>query len=493
MGLVRVQFRRDTTENWEKYNPILLDGEAGYEKTADNLLHMKVGDGYYDANGILQGTHWVDLPYVGGAMGPMPEHQWDGTKIRFQKTRTTWGEYVDIQGPAGPKGDPGVGTPGPKGDPGEPGKDGANGTNGTSAGFGTPTATVDANTGTPSVTVTASGSNTAKVFNFAFKNLKGEKGDRGATGATGATGPAGADGDTVTALAGCKFSLEHTTGRNNNYWNYWRTRVLVTDSQTNLGLLVWYMTTSSYLKIYGQNEKLTTISNTGWCAIPNYASGKPYFALQWSRSNRFALAFYNDNVIVYGTNAGGYCGLASISGSGSSFTINRIESGLSSAHDWDRADVVASWTASSRNTGNIDHITFGAVTIASGSFLFPVHAGFAVNTTPGTSTTASNNWQLSGIFGPKLFVFFSPLITVTSRVASQQLDWVADVADTFNLPSDYKEQQIESSRAEITRLAQINDYNKDEFEEWNNKTQESLYTMNFNLFEDENDKIPYAS
>ena len=54
---------------------------------------------------------------------------------------------------------------------------GAKGDTGASAGFGTPTASVDANTGTPSVTVTASGSDTAKVFDFAFHNLKGAKGD----------------------------------------------------------------------------------------------------------------------------------------------------------------------------------------------------------------------------------------------------------------------------------------------------------------------------
>lgn len=54
---------------------------------------------------------------------------------------------------------------------GESGKDGK------SAGFGTPTATVDSNVGTPSVTVTATGSNGAKVFNFEFHNLKGEKGE----------------------------------------------------------------------------------------------------------------------------------------------------------------------------------------------------------------------------------------------------------------------------------------------------------------------------
>lgn len=76
-----------------------------------------------------------------------------------------------------------IGPQGPQGDTGAAGA---------AAGFGTPTATVDANVGTPSVTVTASGADTSKVFAFAFKNLKGEKGD------TGDTGAAGADGKTPT-------------------------------------------------------------------------------------------------------------------------------------------------------------------------------------------------------------------------------------------------------------------------------------------------------
>jgi hypothetical protein len=80
------------------------------------------------------------------------------------------------------------------------GPEGPAGHTGAAAGFGTPTATVDANVGTPAVEITATGDDTAKVFAFAFSNLKGEPGAAGAKGEPGATGATGATGASVTAI-----------------------------------------------------------------------------------------------------------------------------------------------------------------------------------------------------------------------------------------------------------------------------------------------------
>ena len=53
----RIQFRRDTSTNWESNNPILLQGEFGYELDTG---FAKIGDG---------SSTWEQLTYFGGT-GP---------------------------------------------------------------------------------------------------------------------------------------------------------------------------------------------------------------------------------------------------------------------------------------------------------------------------------------------------------------------------------------------------------------------------------------
>lgn len=54
----RLQNKIDTTENWESNNPVLLDGEIGFEKSSEGIK-IKVGDGV---------TQWNSLEYYGGTV-----------------------------------------------------------------------------------------------------------------------------------------------------------------------------------------------------------------------------------------------------------------------------------------------------------------------------------------------------------------------------------------------------------------------------------------
>jgi hypothetical protein len=59
----RIQLRRGKKAFWESENPILHEGEPGYERDTRKL---KIGDGV---------TPWLDLPYAAGGASDIPVDQ----------------------------------------------------------------------------------------------------------------------------------------------------------------------------------------------------------------------------------------------------------------------------------------------------------------------------------------------------------------------------------------------------------------------------------
>lgn len=127
----------------------------------------------------------------------------DNAKL-YVKGKTAYSYITDLSGATGVQG--------PQGPRGQQGVQGERGNVGAAAGFGTPTATVDNNVGTPAVTVNATGDNTSKVFNFAFKNLKGATGAKGERGEAGVAAGFGTPTATVDSNVGTPTVTVTATG-----------------------------------------------------------------------------------------------------------------------------------------------------------------------------------------------------------------------------------------------------------------------------------------
>lgn len=99
---IRIQLRRDTSEKWERTNPVLAIGEPGYEVDKG---YLKIGDGF---------SRWNDLEYYHSGEsipGPQGPAGFDGAQ-----------GPPGIMGPQGPQGIQGIsGFDGVDGLDGEPG------------------------------------------------------------------------------------------------------------------------------------------------------------------------------------------------------------------------------------------------------------------------------------------------------------------------------------------------------------------------------------
>jgi hypothetical protein len=98
-----------TPEQWlaSLHGPRGLQGKSAYDLA---LEHGFVGSetdwlAYLKAEQGPRGP--VGPPGPSGDIGPMPQHEWDGTKLRFEQEPGQWGRYVDLKGDKGESGDGG--------------------------------------------------------------------------------------------------------------------------------------------------------------------------------------------------------------------------------------------------------------------------------------------------------------------------------------------------------------------------------------------------
>jgi hypothetical protein len=122
-GDLRRTIREKTAELTRELNAIRKDGNTSYQslkKVVDSIVkwrekemtreldeeiaaaHERADDAHLAIDEIRAALKTIKAQQgKPGKPGRMPDHEWDGTRIRFELPDGEWGEWVDLIGPAG--------------------------------------------------------------------------------------------------------------------------------------------------------------------------------------------------------------------------------------------------------------------------------------------------------------------------------------------------------------------------------------------------------
>lgn len=81
----------------EGYIAVTPTGTAG---PAGPATQWRFAGGYLQTRPVDLSADWTNVVAITDITGPMPEHEWSGTSLRFETTAGVWGAFVDLKGDA---------------------------------------------------------------------------------------------------------------------------------------------------------------------------------------------------------------------------------------------------------------------------------------------------------------------------------------------------------------------------------------------------------
>lgn len=81
----------------EGYIAVTPTGTGG---PAGPASEWRFHEGYLQARPVDLSSGWANVIAVSAITGPMPDHSWSGTQLRFETEPGVWGSYVDLKGDA---------------------------------------------------------------------------------------------------------------------------------------------------------------------------------------------------------------------------------------------------------------------------------------------------------------------------------------------------------------------------------------------------------